>query len=132
MPTIPEPVIFGIRVKQLPSLLTEPGIYAVTVSHPSRCPGYDEVAVDFLPSKLTLVIPALVCVGDSVDIKITSQLSLPFDITLQSSIETEWSYTELLLVTTLKLRPIKIRSSILSTSQRKKHNALYQNWHRTQ
>ena len=76
------------------TFVTEPGIYAVTVSHPSRCPGYDEVAVDFLPSKLTsLVIPALVCAGDSVDIKINSQLSQPFDITLQSSIGTEWSYS---------------------------------------
>lgn len=76
------------------TFVTEPGIYAVTVSHPNRCPGFDEVEIDFLPSKFTtLELPASVCAGDSIDIKINSQLSQPFDIVMQSSTGASWSYT---------------------------------------
>ena len=78
------------------TFVTEPGVYSVTVTHPDKCPGVDEVEIDFLPSKVTnLEIPAFVCSGDSVVIKINSQLLLPFDIFLQSSTGSTWSYSSI-------------------------------------
>ncbi len=76
--------------------VTEPGLYAVTVSHPDRCPGHDEVEIDFIPSAITsLQLPAVVCSGDSVEIKINSELSDPFDMVLQSTSGQNWILTQI-------------------------------------
>ena len=76
--------------------VTEPGLYAVTVSHPERCPGQDEVEIDFIPSAITaLKLPTVVCEGDSVEIKINSELSDPFDMILQSSSGQNWILTQI-------------------------------------
>ncbi len=76
--------------------VTDPGLYAVTVSHPDKCPGNDEVVIDFIPSVITsLKLPGVVCAGDSVEIKINSGLSDPFDIVLQSTSGQNWILTQI-------------------------------------
>lgn len=76
--------------------VTEPGVYNVTISHPDKCPGFDEVNIDYLPSKFTeLILPSTACEGDSIVVKINSELTTQFDLSLQSTSGQTWSFYQI-------------------------------------